>query len=260
MRLSLDLGLGSIATLGGGVRYDADAAALFARFTTPPSSAEKARINNCIEALKAAGVWTKMGVLYVPGSAQDSQAAALDWKNAANLTLINAPSWNAQGFNSNGTTSYLDLAIPASSVPGLVQDSVHLGAWITAADGVTSFPIGRQNASGLHNLTTAPANLSARLSSATAITMATVVVNGYHIATRRGATASELYQNGTSLGTNAEVSTGLGSGNVHLLESNATFTPSAVKLRLAHLGSQLSAADVTALQSIFTAFFTAGGL
>ena len=44
-------------TGGGGGSDDTDAAAYFAALTTAPSSAERARVNALVTALKGAGLW-----------------------------------------------------------------------------------------------------------------------------------------------------------------------------------------------------------
>ena len=59
-----------------------EAAALFARMTTAPSTARKALINETIYRLKQAGVWDNLVTLAIH-AAHDEQAARLCWKNAA---------------------------------------------------------------------------------------------------------------------------------------------------------------------------------
>ena len=132
MRLSLDLGLGSVATMGAGVSYDAAATALFARFTTPPTSARKAVINTLIVALKDAGVWSKLDALYLFAAA-DSQAARQNWvQDLYNATAVSSPTFTAdRGYNGDGSASYVDSGFnPTTAVtPKFVQNSAYFGLW-----------------------------------------------------------------------------------------------------------------------------------
>lgn len=89
--------------------YCAEATALFARMTTPPTETRKGQINTLITSLKTAGVWTKLDVLYVFAAA-DQQAALLNWKeNDNNATAESSPSFVADsGFKGDGSTSWVN--------------------------------------------------------------------------------------------------------------------------------------------------------
>lgn len=131
---------------GGGVIYDPDASALFARFTTPPTDARKTLINNLIVSLKAAGVWAKLDALYVTAAA-DSQAARRNWiADQYNLTAVNAPTFVAdRGYTGNGSSSYLDTGFnpTTASSPKFTQNSANMGLWSrTNTTGVNSWDFG----------------------------------------------------------------------------------------------------------------------
>lgn len=83
----------TLTLIPGGVVYSPEALALSARFTTPPDTARKTLINNLIVALKAAGVWAKLGAPYLRAAA-DSQAARQNWlANQFNSTPVASPTF-----------------------------------------------------------------------------------------------------------------------------------------------------------------------
>jgi hypothetical protein len=89
--------------------YLALALAIFAAFTTPPTTARKEIINNVVADLVLSGVWNELDVLHVYAAA-DSQAALINWKSPGtfNGTLFNAPAFAAdRGFTGNGSNAYI---------------------------------------------------------------------------------------------------------------------------------------------------------
>src|SRR5882724_11855738 len=70
------------AQLLGGVSptfFDTDALALFDAMVPAPNAARKTLINTLILALKSAGIWTRLDVLYVT-AAHAAQPATRNWK------------------------------------------------------------------------------------------------------------------------------------------------------------------------------------
>lgn len=128
--LGLSLALPNIAVLTGG--YSAEAQALFARFTTPPTAERKTLINNLIVSLKTAGIWPKLDALYVMAAA-DNQAARRNWiADSFNLTAVASPTFTAdRGYAGDGSTSYLSTGFnPTVGTPLFTQNSANLGSWI----------------------------------------------------------------------------------------------------------------------------------
>lgn len=232
---------------------NAEAAAVAAAFTTPPDGAHASAIDTLVGSLKSAGTWTKMDVLYLLAAA-DSQAARINWKNPGTntLTVSGSPTFAADsGYSSDGSTGYLDVGTAYGGFAQLVQDSAHLGAYTggTLAGSGFWFPWGRSSGSGRYILgsSVGSTSLTARLSTNTLQTLSTSIsaANAHFVATRTSSSASEGYQNGSSVGTNASVSTDIGSGNAWILNSNGTFSDSGFIARCVHFGSQLSATEVS---------------
>ncbi|MED5550023.1 MAG: hypothetical protein VX529_11760 [Pseudomonadota bacterium] len=73
---------------------DANALALIALMSTEPSQARKVRIHNFHKGITDAGLWSKLGYLYVP-RARDLQAARIRWTSSGgaggSLSLFNDP-------------------------------------------------------------------------------------------------------------------------------------------------------------------------
>ena len=76
--LSMPMHLIGFGAFTSGVSYEAEATALFARFSTDPGTTRKDAINTCIASLKTAGVWSKLDCLYV-FAAHNETDAKLNW-------------------------------------------------------------------------------------------------------------------------------------------------------------------------------------
>lgn len=233
---------------------NAEAAAVAAAFTTPPSRSRASAIDFLVGALKSAGTWSKMDVLYLQAAA-DSQAARINWKNPGTNTLTvtgTAPFTADSGYQSDGSTGYLDVGAAYGGFSQLVLDSVHLGAYTggTLAGSGFWFPLGRASGSGRYVLgsSVGATSLTTRLSTNTLQTLSTSIsaANTHFISTRRNSTSSEGYSNGSSVGTDATVSSDVGSGNAVILQSGgSTFSDSGFIVRCTHFGSQLSGTEIT---------------
>lgn len=113
--------------------YSAEATTLFAAMSSQPDATRKGHIDTCIGALKTAGVWTKLDVLYV-FAAHDSQASLLNWKNPATFNAAVAAATvtftTDRGHTGDGASGYIDSGFNASTAGGnFVRDSAHLAVW-----------------------------------------------------------------------------------------------------------------------------------
>src|SRR5215213_2374639 len=93
-----------------GVAYEAETTAIVAAMTSAPDATRQGQINTLVAALKTAGVWTKMDVLYIL-AAHHEQAGRVNWKNPGTLTasLISTPTFTTdRGYTSNGTSTSLN--------------------------------------------------------------------------------------------------------------------------------------------------------
>jgi hypothetical protein len=241
-------GLRGLALGMGGTSYDPDAAAVFARMTTPPSDTRKGLLNANLLAHKAGNVWPKTDVRWILAAA-DAQAARLNWKSASfTLTPVNAPAFTAdRGYTGDGTSSYLTSGFdPTTSPAGLLMqtDSAHLGIWVRTAGATSGFDAGSQNNRGKVRGRPAASGASASLSTTSAVTWATAgTVPMSVFVVRRSSAEQLLFVNGALVATGANVSAGLISA-LDILRAAASYGDRQVCIVQA--GAALSDAEVLA--------------
>lgn len=121
-----------------GVTFDVAYAAVLARGSalgyTLPTPAQQIKQNAYVLALKAAGIWALLDVLYVFATNGDSNFATLNWKAPTlfKCAKVNSPTFTAnQGFTGNGTTSYLSTGwVPSVNGVNYVLNDASFGLWI----------------------------------------------------------------------------------------------------------------------------------
>lgn len=101
----------SAALMGGTYTVvNAETTTLLAAMSVQPDMRRTIIIDTFIGALKTAGVWSKIDVMWVL-AAHDEQAGRLNWKSPGSFTLtaVNSPTFTTdRGFAGNQSTSYLD--------------------------------------------------------------------------------------------------------------------------------------------------------
>lgn len=250
--------------------YDADARALFARFTTPPTSARKKIINDLIVALKGAGVWSKLDILYVM-AAHDAQAARQNWiTDACNLSEVNAPSFTIdEGYSTDVTGSKY---LTTNYNPGdggehhYKLNDAHLGIWSkTSGSLANAVDLGARVSSTNSRATiitrSAGNAFDASINQNAAFNAATINDgSGHFVGVRRGSGAVESYKNGTSIATGSNASTAIPNLEWLIGACNQAGTPTLFSTRqysFAHAGAQLSGTEVDAIYDAFSTFLDA---
>lgn len=250
---------------GMGVGYSAAATALFARFTTPPTTARKALINTLIVTLENAGIWAKLDLFYMMAAA-DAQAAQRNWlSDTFNLSEVSSPSFTAdQGYASNGTSSYVTTGWdPATNGIFFTQNDASIGVWsLTNA----------QNANGLFGSGTSQANyLVPRNTSddfywrinVTAATFPNVGVigdaRGLFSASRTGAAVTNAYRNGgLAYSADTVASAALSNVDFNIGRTNSMF--STQRAAFAFVGGSLTAADSATLYAAVATYLVGVGI
>lgn len=249
---------------GGGYQFtNAEAAALVARFTTPPTDARKALIDALVGTLKAGGVWEKLDTLYILAAA-DSQAARLNWiVDLYNLTPINSPVFTPdRGYQGDSSTSYLASGFNPTTAPSpkFVRDSAHLSFWsLSDINDATDFDIG--GTSAFLNARSTSANTSrGRLNSASNINFGAIANSlGHFLISRTTAALQTVFKGGASIGTNTDASTAVTSTNFTLLASQDTGNQSGRQLAQGSWGAGLSGAEAAAFEAALDTYLTAVG-
>lgn len=235
----------------GAVSYLPESSGLFARFTTPPTLARKALINNYILALKTAGVWTKLDALYLFAAA-DTQGACLNWvQNLYNCTLVSSPTFAAdRGYTGNGSSAYVDSGFnPATaSGPKYVRDDASFALWSRTSGTSTVSDGGEYDGTDGLTLQTRDGtdNMNYRVNNATGTANPGVTSGAGLFAVRRTtSTAIKSYWNGAVVGTGGQTSVAVNSVTVKFLTASGS-SFSSRQLAMGRIGQSLTDAEEAA--------------
>lgn len=246
-------------------RFSPEVQAIINAMVPTPDAARQEVINNLVTALVDAGVWSKMGVVYV-FAAHSQQAGLLNWKDPAGLPALalNSPTFTTDvGFTGAGGTAYVDTQIPYNTVPGVSRNDAHAGGLATYTGSALTFvgAAGTGNATGLRQATGGA--LGYRISTGTeTISAGTFAFNTCHHlgVTRVVSTEHVGYMDGASVGPGAVVSAALSSNNLAALRTNAAYATSAVSTHAMHAGTSLSAGEMAAASAALLAYAAALGI
>lgn len=247
-------------TAGGN---EAETDALIARMTTAPDATREGHINDLVAALKTAGVWSKLGVLYVY-AAHTSQAALLNWVDDGTLDGVNNNSMTFttdEGFKGGATnaniqigSSGLNLGALPSGFPMALQDA-HVGMYYfdLATSGTRDLRTDtntiwmRSDISRPYGPITGGSNFAQ--SSKTGVTSIHTVYDHYTDFRR-------LYYDGSQYNTQA-ASGGAMSG--YLTAGGRVDGTTNAEFSIFHVGSHLTATEISDMYDAFNAYLTAIG-
>ena len=249
----------SLSVLGGSTPLDSDAAAYLARMSTPASGVQKAWTNTFFQDLKDAGVYSKLGLLYIP--AQDQQAACLNLiSTTGTLTPINAPTFTAfRGWSGDGATAYLTTGVQINQIPLWGQADAGFGGYFTEADpsSTTEGRIwGRSTSVGVFRLGKTEARLNGN--SATSF-VSPPTTRGMWSASRVNSTGQRVFINGVLNAVGASSSTTELTFTAFLLRISGLYATSAYRLGIAWAGAALSDTEQADMYTICTDLLTAIG-
>jgi hypothetical protein len=259
-------GIGRIGRIGQpaiftGVAYDPDAAALFARFTTPPTSARKVLIDNLVRSLKAGGVWSKLDAFFILAAA-DNQAARRNWiQDAYNLTAVSGPTFVAdRGYTADGLTSYLDSGFNPTTAPSpkFALNSACVGAWVRTDVNEDKGECGNDNAfvRGRRGATLLPGYRANDTTTRNGNAIATSA--GLTSWSRSGAAAITVYKDGAINATAVFASVALANANMRVCSSGTGLI--STKQNVASFwGQSLSDAEQATIYSAISTYLTAVG-
>lgn len=249
--------------------YETESDAIFAAFSTPPDDTRKGVINTLVLALKTAGVWNKLDLLYVLG-ASEAQGARVNWKNPGtfNCTAVNTPTFTVdQGYAGNGTSSYLDTGYtPSTHGSTFTQNSACLFVWSRTNT--------RSNSAALVGAATsdAPAvayinpwnlsvdNVSHGLNGASgANAFAPTSAAGFFLLTRTASTGYDVYRNATNLGTQTSTSSGRSDQVMRVCGANVSTNFSSRQVLFAGCGGGLTSTEEGDLYNALDAYRSAIG-
>lgn len=238
-------------------------------FSVAPDDARKELIDDLVGALKTAGVWTKLDVLYLV-AAHDAQAARVNWKSPGtyDLTAVNSPTFTTdRGYAGDGTTSYLTTGFdPSGGGFNYTQNSVSIGAWArsgadtgslgaTLIGATTAFLIPRSTSDTLRGRTNQGSSSNC---SDTSITTRF----GLSVLNRSASNLTTGYRNGVAKGTYATASTALSAAAFFVGAMNNAGTPASFvdnQISAAFLGGSLDGTEQTDTYNALATYMTAVG-
>jgi hypothetical protein len=257
--------MGSMLLLGAGPgtgeTYSAAATALFARFTTPPTTARKRAINTYIVTLQNAGVWNKLIGLYVLQAA-DAQAAQRNWiQDLYNASPTASPTFTAdQGYAFNGSTQYLDTGCAGNLADAKWgQDNTCFGTFQRTSGTLNRATMGQASSFNcfVDPRNTAGTDSRGQVHVGAAITKAESVGNrtGLVAAYRNASGTMGLNRNGVDLGTSASTSTTRNASNFLVGAASSSFCTD--QISMAFWGGHLTAAELLSLHNAHLAYVAA---
>ena len=276
----MGMGLGGLGRLGrmgrpapgkGGGGYDADALALFSRFTTPPDNARKAVINTLIVSLKVAGVFAKLDALYLLAAA-DAQAARRNWiADQYNLVAVNSPTFAAdRGYTGNASSAYLDTGLNPSSAVSLKfgLNSGVAGVWNRSARAAGAFSDMAARTSPATSWIDVQPRIAGdifahALNGAFNTSIANTNSQGHFTSSRTVAGSIQGYISGSLAGSASAAAASIPNANIVLLargvQGGSVDAYSPDQLAAGYVGAGLSAGEVSALHSALNTYLQAVG-
>lgn len=253
-----------------GASGDADANALIAAMTTPPSGARETLIRAAVATLKTDNTWSSLDTLYVIAAA-DNQAGRVDWRRpSVTATAVNSPTFTAdRGYTFNGTTNYLDLAFTPSTQGVNMTGSVGtFGVWERTDVLASSYHGGQGSGGANHRTLVCPRrtgdSIGGAIQSSLAATLATgqaldslgpttVDLTGGRLVAHKQA-GPESPDAGPTTGGSTNVSLWIGGYNA----AGVLTTPRGVQVAAAWAGN-LTDAQITTLHGALTTYMSAVG-
>lgn len=235
-----------------GVVYEAEATALFAAMTVQPDATRKGLINAAILTMKNGGAWALLGGLWV-FAAHDPQARLLNWVNPAGTVATEQGTVTGttdRGYTSDASTGYIDTGLAWNTIPGVAQNSAHVGGYFSFGNTNTNNGVGLVGSLQVQ-LGRTSSTLGTRLNNTTqTLSDAVPATAGTHLlASRSLSTGYDRYVDGAAVTAAVQTSAALATGNLVGLRSNASFAASAVSLRAMHAGAAMSAGPAAAMRS-----------
>lgn len=216
-----------------------------------PDATRKGLIDALIVGLKADGLWTKLGSLFLY-AAHDAQAGRVNAVNPSNVaSAINSPTFTTdRGYAGDGSTSYIDTGVLDATGPHQ-QDDASMGAWANTSGGSSLLWWNT-------NINRLIANSEGRLRAAVGGALSGTAVAGFSAVSRTGPTSTAAYYNGVQKGTSATTSTAPSAVSLFSHRgSSGSF--STTRIASVFTGAGLSAAEHANLYSRLNTYLTALG-
>lgn len=264
--LGLGISINKNKVSDSGPVYEAEFQAVLDRGTTLgyslPTDPALTAGNTMVAALKAAGIWNKLDLLYVFATNGDSNFATLNWMNPASFqcTLFNSPTFTSlEGFTGNGSNAYMSTGYnPSTHGVNWQLNSCSLGYYTRNA-----VPVAVRTEFGVYQIS-ANAGTYSYGASAYAVNsnvLATPVNNtsaGLRHINRAVAGSSTKIVNGGTPQTSTSASSVIPNALVQFLRRSDGVFYSSLQVSLGFVGGDLSS-EATTLFNIVEAYMDALG-
>lgn len=219
------------------VNYDTDALAVFAAFTTPPTTPVKDAINTFVLALKAgANVWSTLFAFQTTVTSVDEQGGLINFKDPGTLyTKSGSPTWAQNGWTGNAASSgYLNTHVADQS-----QDSFTIGVAVEAADAAFLPDIGHTTGASLRLFPQVTSTTAAyRVHMASTATVTSILTKlGTSVISRTAITTSNFYRNGVVQGSGSALTSSATAGaDITIFKSSSGFSEDRVSMSVIATG------------------------
>lgn len=209
--------------------------------------------------MKDDGIWTKMKAIY-PMVGASAAACAQNLKSSSFTgTFTSGWTFASTGVIGNGSSAYMDTGLKPSTELSL--NSTHLSFYSrTDSPSASSADIGSIGSNNSWTLIEVYGNVLYNLinqSTISSVTMTTTL--GHFIGSRRGATDTEAYKNGSSLATFTTSSANLSDRNIFVAAMNNAPSPqyySSREYAFASIGDGLTDTEASDFYNAVQAFQT----
>jgi hypothetical protein len=240
------------------------------------STTRQGVVDTLIKGLKTDGVWSKLDRLWL-FAAENSQAALTDLVGLTLATANGSPTFTTdRGYTGQDLatpTAYVDSGYNPSSGATFTQNSAHISAWSVTNNAASNGGclMGADTSGGGNsniNLfdTYLDGNVYGRINDAPASGSqgAPGTRQGHWIANRSGASASQVYQNGSNFSSPNATSGAVPNTNLFILcDDNSASGPingTPNQLAMASAGGSLSSTDASNFYSRLRTYMTAVGV
>jgi hypothetical protein len=265
------LNMGSSAA--GTITVSTEAAAFLAR-TSGLDGTHIVAYATLIDGLVADGIWTKLDMLHIYAT-QDSTTARLNLISTSYpATPAGTPVFVAdRGYTGTHASGSDNLSTgfnaATASSPKFVQDSAHVSVWVvTSSTGVGLAPIGGILLAGAKGVYIYPkdgdllCSYYINTTTGTLTPFANANTRGFYTANRSGASATQLYKDGSSIHTGTPASVTVANVEIKVCANNSDggATSSGLQIACASIGSSLTSGEVTAFYNRLRTYMTAVGV
>jgi hypothetical protein len=227
------------------------------------SAGRKTLVDTLIKGLKSDGVWIILDRLWI-FAAENQPSALTDLVHDVLATAVSSPSFTVdRGFTPLSTVSWEDTNFnPSAGGQIYAQNAAHVSVWDNTTGGSDGRIIsgGTSGADSTHIYNPFGGSLYARINSAAGAGFVVPDSRGHVLGNRSGASATQTYRNGSSLGSDTAASAALLTqtflvGNDLNSGANTNHQISAVSL-----GGSLSATNASNLYTRLRTYMTAVGV